>query len=278
MKILAGLFLLFAVRLTAAYAADAEVRTFPAAELTGLSFAAGPGDIAVEGSTGDVRVEITGHDPEKCFLTIKTEAGQLVLRAEDSASVIAAFKQRAAKPAVAVSSGAYDVSGCRAGFRASAPPELPLKTQTTSGGIKISTRAGEVGADSESGEIMVDGISGAFNARTGSGGIFGSVCAPGVYVRTMSGEVALAGLCGSADAKAGSGGITLRWADVPVPGEARVQSVSGDIVLVFPPSAKIAARLDSGSGEIINEFDDTGEFQVAAGAGSGDISVLKAGN
>ena len=44
MKILAGLFLLFAVRLTAAYAADAEVRTFPAAELTGLSFAAGPGD------------------------------------------------------------------------------------------------------------------------------------------------------------------------------------------------------------------------------------------
>ena len=268
---------LFIVPLTAAHGAAPEHQTFPAAGLASLSVAAGAGDISVAGSTGDIRVEITDNDPEKCFLTIKTEAGQFILKAEDSAAVIARSKQGFWKSLFSLSGGSHGYSGCIAGFNVSAPPALALKTRTGSGEINIRGRAGEVGADTGSGHITVDKISGDLSARTGSGGISGSACAENVTARTGSGDVDLTGLCAAADAKTGSGGITLRWSKVPVSGAVRAETGSGNIILIFPPSAGVAATLDSGSGRISNDFGDTGKFPVSAGTGSGDISVRKAG-
>jgi len=232
----------------------------------------GSGDIVVTGATGEIKVEVTGEQPGKCLITMKTEAGRLVLRAEDAPA--AETKRGFWK---SLFGGMRGDDGCQAGFNVTAPAALSLNADNGSGDIKITGRDGDVNAGNGSGHITAEKISGNLEVKNGSGGLSGAGCAKSLQARTGSGDITFSGLCGPANAAAGSGKIELRWAGVPSTGEAKARTGSGDITLVFPPAASLAAHLDNGSGSIRNDFDLGGKFPVSAGAGSGDISLLKAG-
>jgi len=256
----------------AGFCADDAAKTFPAAGISGLSVETGAGNILVNGAAGDIKVEVTDNDPAKCLITMKTDAGTLVLRAENKPEAKAGGWKRFFST-LTVSHG----DGCRAGFKVAAPAALPLKAENGSGGITVSGRDADVHVENGSGPISVEKISGNLYAENGSGGISGSCCAKSLVARTGSGGVSLTGLCGPADAEAGSGNITMDWSGVPASGKARAETGSGNIKLTFPDSAKLAAKLETGSGHVFNDFASDGKFPVEAEAGSGSITLRKAG-
>ncbi|HNW42860.1 MAG TPA: DUF4097 family beta strand repeat-containing protein [Elusimicrobiales bacterium] len=271
MKILASLAVICLVPATAVYCAAPEIKTFPAAGIQSLRVETGAGDILVEGAPGDIRVEVTGEEPGKCLLTMKAEAGIFLVRAEDDPA--AATKRGFWR---SLFGGFHGENGCQAGFKVSAPAALPLSAANGSGEIYISGRDGDVSAGNGSGHIKAEKITGNLDVKNGSGGLSGAGCPKSLRARTGSGGITFTGLCGPVNAAAGSGNIELKWTGVPPAGEVSARTGSGDITMVFPPSAAIAAKLDNGSGSIRNDFVNGGKFPVSAGAGSGNISLLKA--
>ena len=271
------LVILCAAPLTIAYGADPETKTFSAAGLNGISALTEAGAVSLEGGAkGEIRVEITNNEPDKCVLTMKAEGERLVLRAETGPAVGSAAKQGFFKSVFSLFSGLRNASGCRAGFKIYAPASLQLKANAGSGAIKVSAMSGDVTAENGSGGISLENLTGSVSAENGSGGISGSACAKSLRVRTGSGGIDLSGLCGEASAKAGSGSIVLRWEQAPVSGEARAEAGSGSVTLLFPERTDIKTSLHCGSGRVTNEFPGGGKFPVSVETGSGSISILKA--
>ncbi len=254
----------------AGYCAEDSVKTFPAAGLKEISLDTGAGAISVKGAPGDIQVEVTDNEPEKCALTMKTDGARLILKAEDISVKQGFWKMLFSK-------GPRSVSGCRAGFNVTAPPALNIKADNGSGRINISAMSGDVAADNGSGPISFEGLTGNLSADNGSGGISGTCCAKNLHADTGSGGINIKGLCGPVDADAGSGAIRLQWDKVPSSGQVRAETGSGNIILTFPDSAKLSSKLETSSGRVSNDFDNSGKFPVSAEAGSGNISLRKAG-
>ncbi|MDA8130130.1 MAG: hypothetical protein M0011_01365 [Elusimicrobia bacterium] len=252
--------LFFAVLLAAApaaYCAQSEVKTFPAAGLKKIYVDTGAGSITVDGGAkGEVRAEAIGDDLGKCAITMEVKGSELVLKAEDSEAAKAAKKGFWRS---LFSGGKADLGkGCGAGFKVSAPAALSVKADTGAGSISVSGMTGELDAD------------------TGAGSISGSGCLAALKADTGAGTVRMDGLCGPAEADTGAGSIELSWAKAPSSGRVKADAGTGSITLVFPADASLDVKADAGIGKAVNEFGSGGRLKVLADSGVGSISVLKA--
>jgi hypothetical protein len=248
----------------AAFAAEAEVKLFPAAGLTGMDISAGGGDITVNASTGSqVRVEITDNDPQKCRLTMKVDGGRLVLKAEQLK------KGSFFRPAT-------HEDNCDASFTVSAPAGLELKARSGVGSVTVNGRSGASLLDSGTDSVTVHAVSGELKINTGTGGVKGDACGGTLRVNSGTGDVELTGLCGPASVHSGTGSVSLAWAKVPAKGEVEVKSGTSDINLTFPADASLSLKLKAGTGSVKSEFDTKAGLLVTATSGTGSVRVLKA--
>lgn len=270
MKILLSLGLLCAVP-SVVFCAGEERKSFPSSGLTILYIATETGDInAEEIQGGEVRVEVTGNEPEKCLLSMQTEGGKLVLKAEGKPVVI----PRGWKNLFGLIGPRGASAACGAGFKVSAPPALRLEAVSGTGKISAAGMQADATLQNGTGEIFVYKLSGSVDLKSGTGSISGDLCARHLNVKSGTGKVFLNGLCGPAEVKTGTGRVALAWTKPPASGAARVETGTGDIALSFPAAAKVGASLISGTGSINNEFTG-GDFHVFAKSGTGDILLFK---
>ncbi|MDO8803699.1 MAG: DUF4097 family beta strand repeat-containing protein [Elusimicrobiota bacterium] len=264
---------LCSAQLAPLYGAENEQKTFPAAGLTGMYIAAETGAIGVEGSAkGDVQVEITENDPEKCLLTMGAEGGRLVLKAEGRSVTQA----KGWRNIFGVIKTDLVRANCPAGFKVSAPSSLGLEAKSGTGAVSVTGRDADVSLENGTGNITLSKVSGNIDVNSGTGDLTGEVCAKRLTVKGGTGAVELKGLCGAAQVETGTGAVDLRWARLPAAGEVSAVTGTSAISLVFPRKAKLSANLVSGTGSISNEFENSGVFRVSAQSGTGSISVKKA--
>lgn len=242
----------------AAWCAQSDVKTFPAAGLKSIYADTGSGSITVDAVTGgEVRAEVVSDDLSKCSVTMAVKGSELVLKAEDSKTAKAAVRRGFWKRLFS-KEGVSSHEGCGASFKVTAPASLSVKADTGAGGITVSGMTGELDAD------------------TGAGSITGASCLSAIRADAGAGSIKLEGLCGQADADTGAGSIELRWARVPASGKVKADSGAGSITLVFPPDASLDVDADPGVGGLNNDFSAGGKLKVEADSGVGSISVLKA--
>lgn len=250
----------------AGYCAEGDVKTFPAAGVTGISAVTGIGAITVAGADGDIRVEVLMGDPDKCVMTMGVKGGKLILKAEGSRKV---------KEKVAFGLGSRWAE-CPAAFRISAPSGVDFEAKSGTGKIGVSGITGRVTLKSGTGAVALSALAGRVDVDSGTGEVFGELCSKRLTVKGGTGKVNLKGLCGPADIDTGTGAVTLDWAKVPEAGTARVKTGTADIIITLPAGAALNPGLKSGTGKIMNEFGRSTGFRLEAKSGTGDISLLKA--
>lgn len=250
----------------AVYGADGDVKTFPAAGLTGISAATETGAITVAGAAGDVRVEVFMGDPAKCVMTMGVKNGKLLLKAEGSKQV---------KEKIAFGLGSRWAE-CPAAFKITAPSGVDLEAKSGTGKIGISGITGRVAVKSGTGAVALSALAGRVDVDSGTGEVFGELCAKRLSVKTGTGKVDLKGLCGPAEINTGTGAVALEWGKVPAEGTARVKTGTADVVITLPAGAVLNPDLKTASGAVVNEFARGSGFRLEAKSGTGDLSLLKA--
>lgn len=250
----------------AAYGADGNVKTFPAAGISGISAVTETGAITVAGSDGDVKVEVFMGDPDKCVMTMGVKGGKLLLKAEGSKKV---------KEKVAFGLGSR-WADCPAAFRISAPSGVDFEAASGTGKIGVSGITGRVTVKGGTGAVALSALAGRVDVNSGTGEVFGELCSRRLSVKTGTGKVDLKGLCGPAEIETGTGAVTLEWSRIPESGTARIKTGTRDITVTLPAAAAVTAALKSGTGKVTSDFKGDGPFRLEAKSGTGDISLLKA--
>jgi hypothetical protein len=247
----------------AAFAAEAEVKLFPAAGLERMEISAGSGDVVVNASTGtDVSVQVVKYDPAKCLLTLKTEGKKLVARAEQL------------KPA-SLFKHALGKDSCEAGFIVAAPAGLAVYARSGVGKLDVSGRTAATSLEDGTGDISVRGVSGDLTIKNGTGRVSGEACGGALNVHSGTGRVDLSGLCAPAEVRSGTGRITLTWAKLPAKGAVYVRSGTSDVLLTFPAGAELDLKLKSGTGSVKSDFEKKAGLAVNAESGTGNVTVAK---
>lgn len=137
---------------------------------------------------------------------------------------------------------------CRAGNLRVDEIDGALRAATTSGDVRIGKAAGDVDAVTGSGEIEVESCLGALSARCGAGNVRVRAAAGRLAVRTDAGDVA------------------VRLTAAP-PGDGRVATGAGSILLEVAPGIGLAVAARARCGGVTTDFPLTG----GGGALAGDV-------
>lgn len=216
-------------------------KSFPAAGIEALKIDTPAGNIAVKAGKGELAVEVTRFDPERCVLTMEPKGKTFVLKAES-------------KPRTG-----WFAKGCEAGFQVTAPATARVSADSGAGSLAMAGLKGALTLNTGAGSISLDGVSGELQANTGAGSIRGTLSSA------------------NADVYTGAGSIGLVWPKSPVHGRIKADTGTGSVRISFPEGTKLEADLSTGVGSARNDFDDTkgAGLRVTAATGVGSVSLVK---
>lgn len=216
-------------------------KSFPAAGVEALKIDTPAGNIGVKAGKGELVVEVTRFDPERCFLTMEPQGKTFVLKAES-------------KPR----SGWFS-RGCEAGFQVTAPATARVSADSGAGSLSMAGLKGALTLNTGAGSITLDGVSGVVQANTGAGSIRGTLSSA------------------NADVYTGAGSIGLAWPKSPVNGRIKADTGTGSVRISFPQGTRLEADLSTGVGSTRNELGDEkgAALRVTAASGVGSVSLVK---
>jgi hypothetical protein len=154
------------------------------------------------------------------------------------------------------------------------------KVNTTSGDVSLGSVAGDATVKTVSGDLDVERVDGAASLSSVSGDLELGPVAGEISASTVSGDLHVTSAGSSVNAKGVSGDVTVQSVRR---GEARLQSVSGDITLGVAAGARVWMDVSSMSGHTQSDLepDDTGaggdvDLRIKANSASGDIRLQRA--
>lgn len=253
-------------------------RSFPAAADSTLDVTTNRGRVAIEAASanavevvGTVTVRMAWDTPANAVALAQQIAQRPPIQAEGSVIRLGDPTDDEEQRAVTVSyvvrlpatvpvtvqsnSGAIRVRGVRAPLsvttKSSAIDVLSAGQATVatgSGAVRVIGTEGDLTVETQSSAIDVDGIQGAFRARTGSGAVHAALVGNGgVDVETASSAIDVRGVRGPVAIHSNSGSVTL----VGDPAAAwSVRTGSSSIQLTVPPTAALALHATSRSGGV----------------------------
>jgi Putative adhesin len=157
----------------------------------------------------------------------------------------------------------------------------PVKLSTGDGNLSVSHASGPLTLNTGSGGIQVSAISKSATLSASSGD--GSIQATGVTSTTITANTDSGSITGSGiatdtiTASSGDGSIEIRFSSIP--GNVRVNTDSGNITLVLPPSHTVyhvTANTDSGNVSDTlpkSQRNDSAPNTITASSGSGNITI-----
>lgn len=232
-----------------------DVKTFPAAGLSGITIDSGAGFFSVEGTGADsIEVEQLPGNAVAYDVAMKASGKNFELKV-------------------------YPKSGHKAvhtGFRIKVPAGFAVNANMGAGIIEVAAITGPVNIENTAGAISLDNISGDLKIKTIAGTIKGNAKSPKVEISGTTGLVQLGGLEGSLVIKTTTSPIDLKWETMPENGKIDITSSAGAVYLALPSNANIKSTLNV-EGPIYNEFasSETG-LPVSIQVGSGSITIRKA--
>lgn len=202
------------------FAAAEPAREFDPASVRTAVITTVSGDIEILSASGKARVEAVGSD-DGCLVKVNVAGGRLVAEAQD-------------KNRWEMGKGGK----CRLGFKVYLPAGAPVRAETVSGAIAVSSSTAPLNLKTVSGDTRFDGCSGSeLKVNTVSGGVEGVFSGTEMAVNSVSGDVNVAGLRGVADINTVSGAVNLGWDKTPAAGTVKINTVSGDAHITLPPDA-----------------------------------------
>ena len=154
------------------------------------------------------------------------------------------------------------------------------KVNTTSGDVSLGAVAGDASVKTVSGDLDVERVDGRANLSSVSGDLELGPVAGEISASTVSGDLHVTSAGSSVNAKGVSGDVTVESVRR---GEARLQSVSGDITLGVAAGARVWMDVSSMSGSTQSDLepDEAGtgvdvDLRIKANSASGDIRVQRA--
>ncbi len=151
-------------------------------------------------------------------------------------------------------------------FDIQVPYDTEAELDSGSGDQTVSGIRGPVSADAGSGDVEINGIEREVVADTGSGHIKVTKAAR-VDADTGSGHVILSDISGDAKVDVGSGDVSLE----NIGGDVRVDTGSGDIKIDSGLGRGVQWRLDTSSGDVLLILPSDARFAIAAETSSGEI-------
>ena len=154
------------------------------------------------------------------------------------------------------------------------------KVNTTSGDVSLGAVAGDANVKTVSGDLDVERVDGKASLNSVSGDLELGPVTGEISANTVSGDLHVTSAGSSVNARGVSGDITI---ESMRRGEARLQSVSGDITLGVAVGARVWMDVSSMSGNTQSDLepDDTGagddvDLRIKANSASGDIRLQRA--
>ena len=154
------------------------------------------------------------------------------------------------------------------------------KVHTTSGDVSLGAVAGDAIVKTLSGDLDVERVDGKANLSSVSGDLELGPVAGEISASTVSGDLHVTSAGSSVNAKGVSGDVTVESVRR---GEARLQSVSGDITLGVAAGARVWMDVSSMSGSTQSDLepDEAGaggevDLRIKANSASGDIRLQRA--
>ena len=154
------------------------------------------------------------------------------------------------------------------------------KVNTTSGDVSLGAVAGDASVKTVSGDLDVERVDGKASLNSVSGDLELGPVTGEISANTVSGDLHVTSAGSSVNAKGVSGDITI---ESMRRGEARLQSVSGDITLGVAVGARVWMDVSSMSGSTQSDLepDEAGaggevDLRIKANSASGDIRLLRA--
>ena len=151
---------------------------------------------------------------------------------------------------------------------------------TTSGDVSLGSVAGDASVKTVSGDLDVERVDGKASFNSVSGDLELGPVGGELSANTVSGDLHATSAGASVNAKGVSGDVTVESVRR---GEARVQTVSGDITLGVAAGARVWMDVSSMSGSTHSDLepDDTGadgevDLRIKASSASGDIHLQRA--
>ncbi len=251
----------FALPLSAGAAVGTVHKDFGAAGITQLAVRSVDGDISIAaGAAGTIGADMT-YDAEKCELTAETRGKTVFLEAKRK------------KRWQFFSFGSKDEPCAK--FAIKAPAGMDLNPVTVSGVLKVDGVNGPVTGKTVSGDAAVSGSAG-LSLTTVSGNLEFSGAAGKIYLKTTSGDIS-GDISSSEDvqARSVSGEISLKVLKPAAKGVFSLETVSGNVKLIFPKGAKAAATFHSVSGDQINNIinDPAADLKINVKTTSGDLAL-----
>lgn len=256
-----ALLFVLALPLSAGAAVTTVHKDFSAAGIDQVAARSVDGDISITpGAAGAIGADIT-YDPEKCELKAETRGKTVFLEAKRK------------KRWQFFSFGSKD--GLCAKFDIKVPAGLAVNPVSVSGGLKVERVNGPVSGETVSGDAAVSGSSG-LTLTTVSGDVKFSGAAGKIYLKTTSGDISgVISSSGDVEARTVSGGVDLEMLKPAAKGVFSLETISGDVNLVFPKGAKAETSFHSVSGvqdnNIIN--DPAAGLKINVKTTSGDLAL-----
>lgn len=256
-----ALLFVFTLPLSAGAAVTTVHKDFSAAGIDQVAVRSVDGDISIApGAAGAIGAEIT-YDPEKCELKSETRGKTVLLEAKRK------------KRWQFFSFGSKEKPCAK--FNIKVPAGMDVNPVTVSGGLRVEGVNGPVTGETVSGDAAVSGATG-LSLTTVSGDVKFSGAAGKIYLKTTSGDISGGiGSSGDVEARTISGGIALEMVKPAAKGVLNLETISGDVKLVFPKGAKAAATFHSVSGEQNNNIinDPAAGLKINVKTTSGDLTL-----
>jgi DUF4097 and DUF4098 domain-containing protein YvlB len=154
------------------------------------------------------------------------------------------------------------------------------KVNTTSGDVSLGAVAGDANVKTVSGDLDVERVDGKASLNSVSGDLELGPVAGEISANTVSGDLHVTSAGSSVNAKGVSGDVTI---ESMRRGEARLQSVSGDITLGVAVGARVWMDVSSMSGNTQSDLEpddaaagDDVDLRIKANSASGDIRLQRA--
>lgn len=210
-----------------------------------------PGVRRLEMRISSGKVKVTGADATAAKVSVNKK------RYDERCKLV--IKQRGDLLFIELASRSLYTARCEADFDITVPQSIDLAFKDGSGDISVEGTAGTISAEMGSGQLNVKGKVLDFRGRTGSG------------------DVKVDGLEDSASVRTGSGHVHLVYQKTPKQGEVKINSGSGDAVVLFPKRTKVKTKFSAGTGVLKNLLGDTpsADITVTMKSGSGDLMVGK---
>ena len=123
--------------------------------------------------------------------------------------------------------------------------------------------------------LSVRGIEGRLRSRSASGELKASGEFKSIEVQSASGGIQIDGAVTNGTVKTASGEIKMTLPAVPEKGELKIDSSSGDAVVLVPRGSRLRSTLKTASGDTANEIgnDAKAGFRVSMKSASGDLKI-----